>query len=478
MPLKITSKFDDSVYNEIKSAITDGKYVDFDLSATKPPVSFVYLHISKSQIANNMYNSETDICLLPEDNPIFQEDSTFISKLHNALTKKYNVKSFGDILKIRSDDDKLEYLLTIPNFDNGYDDMFVCKSASIPFDQDTLKKNIAFLFDITEITLNELYSYLNLPQDSNLTAKLNITKLKETTFRDDAYGKYCDQYENYADAAFKCIDPKHLTVGYEDIGGCIEAINHLKDITYRIKHPEIEKELNLTDISNGIIFYGPPGTGKSLLAKAAAKEMDMAFINVKLSDILSKWQGESEQNISNIFRLAEKNAPTVLFFDEIDSLLLSRNTSNDPSQKILGTLLAEMDGVESKKDVIVMAATNRINIIDPAFLRPGRLGNQISVGLPDIDARKKIFEIHLNQKNTADDLDYSILAKNTDDFSGADIKGIVYSCDLGWIRAKRLGNPIEPISTDYLLNLITDYKKQVKNHETSILPEDALHIYD
>jgi transitional endoplasmic reticulum ATPase len=180
--------------------------------------------------------------------------------------------------------------------------------------------------------------------------------------------------------------------------------------------------------SKGVLFYGPPGCGKTLLAKAIANECQSNFISIKGPELLTMWFGESEANVRNIFDKARSAAPCVLFFDELDSIAKHRGSSlgdaGGASDRVMNQLLTEMDGMNSKKNVFIIGATNRPDIIDPAVLRPGRLDQLIYIPLPDLKSRYNIFKSVLRKTPVAKDVDLDFLAKKTEGFSGADLTEI------------------------------------------------------
>jgi len=180
--------------------------------------------------------------------------------------------------------------------------------------------------------------------------------------------------------------------------------------------------------SKGVLFYGPPGCGKTLLAKAIANECQANFISVKGPELLTMWFGESEANVREIFDKARQSAPCVLFFDELDSIATQRGSSvgdaGGAADRVLNQLLTEMDGMNAKKTVFIIGATNRPDIIDPALLRPGRLDQLIYIPLPDDQSRLQIFKACLRKSPVAKDVDLNALAKYTQGFSGADITEI------------------------------------------------------
>ena len=187
----------------------------------------------------------------------------------------------------------------------------------------------------------------------------------------------------------------------------------------------------------GFLLYGPPGTGKTLLAKATARESEANFIATKSSDLLSKWYGESEQQIARLFARARQVAPTIIFIDELDSLVPARGGGlGEPqvTERVVNTILAEMDGLEELNNVVLIGATNRPNLIDPALLRPGRLDELIYVGTPDTAGRRRILAIHTEDMPLADDVDLESLAQRTERFTGADLEDLVRRAGLTALR--------------------------------------------
>merc|ERR1712087_763754 len=215
---------------------------------------------------------------------------------------------------------------------------------------------------------------------------------------------------------------------WDDIGGLGDVKRDLKELVqYPVEHPEKFEKFGMSP-SKGVLFYGPPGCGKTLMAKAVANECQANFISVKGPELLTMWFGESEANVREIFDKARQAAPCVLFFDELDSIATQRGSSvgdaGGAADRVLNQMLTEMDGMNAKKTVFIIGATNRPDIIDSALLRPGRLDQLIYIPLPDDASRKQIFGSVLRKSPLADDLDLDTLAKYTNGFSGADITEI------------------------------------------------------
>jgi transitional endoplasmic reticulum ATPase len=226
------------------------------------------------------------------------------------------------------------------------------------------------------------------------------------------------------------------SVGWNDIGGLDKTKQSLKEaIEWPVKHPESFKRLGIRP-PRGVLLYGPPGTGKTMLAKAVAKESEANFIQIKGPSLLSMWVGKSEEGVRKIFEKARQVSPCVVFFDEIDALAGRRGQESGTkvTERVLNQLLAEIDGLEGLKDVTIIGATNRPDMLDPALLRPGRFDRIILVDVPDESSRKKILEVHM--KNTPVDKDVSIndLVKETEGFVGADIENLVIEASMNALR--------------------------------------------
>ena len=217
-------------------------------------------------------------------------------------------------------------------------------------------------------------------------------------------------------------------VTWDDIGGADGAVRTLRDgIELPLRHPEAFRRLGIR-AARGFLLFGPPGTGKTLLAKAVAHEAAANFISAKASDLLSKWYGESERQIARLFARARQVAPTVIFLDEIDALAPQRGSSSGDSaasERVVNTLLTELDGLQELSRVVVIGATNRPILIDPALLRPGRFDELVYVPVPDAAGRRKILAIHTSQMPLARGVDLDALAERTVGFTGADLEGLV-----------------------------------------------------
>ncbi|HUG45734.1 MAG TPA: CDC48 family AAA ATPase [Sphingomicrobium sp.] len=226
-------------------------------------------------------------------------------------------------------------------------------------------------------------------------------------------------------------------VRWEDIGGLDEAMKKLREgIELPLKHPDAFRRIGIRP-AKGFLLYGAPGTGKTLLAKATARESESNFIATKSSDLLSKWYGESEQQIARLFARARQVAPTIIFIDEIDSLVPARGGGlGEPqvTERVVNTILSEMDGLEELNNVVLIGATNRPSLIDPALLRPGRFDELIYVAPPDTPGRRRILAIHTSAMPLAEDVDLESLAQRTERFTGADLEDLVRRAGLTALR--------------------------------------------
>ncbi|WP_183748063.1 MULTISPECIES: CDC48 family AAA ATPase [unclassified Rhizobium] len=273
-------------------------------------------------------------------------------------------------------------------------------------------------------------------------------------------------------SAMKRIQPSALreimiqapNVRWDDVGGLDEAQMKLKEgVELPLRAPQSFKRMGIRP-AKGFLLFGPPGTGKTLLAKAVAREAEANFVATKSSDLLSKWYGESEQQVSRLFERARQVAPTVIFIDEIDSLAPARGGGlGEPAvtERVVNTLLAEMDGLEDMQGVVVMAATNRPNLLDPALLRPGRFDELVYVPVPDAKARRKILGIHTKKMPLAEDIDLDELAEQTVRFTGADLEDLTRRA--GLIALRR--------SLDASTVIKEDFSKALQEVRPSVTPE-------
>jgi len=224
-------------------------------------------------------------------------------------------------------------------------------------------------------------------------------------------------------------------VSYEDIGGLNEEIETIREmIEVPMKYPQVFKKLGVSP-PKGIMLYGPPGTGKTLLAKAVASETESHFIHLAGPEIMSKWYGQSEENLRNVFKEAQEHAPSIIFIDEIDAIAPSREqVQGEVEKRVVSQLLTLMDGLEARGEVVVIAATNRPDSIDPALRRPGRFDRELQIGIPDRGGRKEILQIHTRGMPLAEDVKLDKLADVTYGYSGADLAALSREAAMGALR--------------------------------------------
>ncbi len=235
----------------------------------------------------------------------------------------------------------------------------------------------------------------------------------------------------------KVYEEKETGVTFEDVAGQDEAKEKLKEIIEFLKYPERYQNIG-GRLPKGILLVGPPGTGKTLLAKAVAGEAHVPFLSISGSDFVEMFVGVGAARVRDLFNEAEKRAPCIIFIDEIDALGKARGigglAGNDEREQTLNQLLAEMDGFDTKKGVIILAATNRPEILDPALLRAGRFDRQILVDRPDILGREAILKVHAKKVKMADDVDLKVIAKRTPGFVGADLANLINEAALLAVR--------------------------------------------
>merc|ERR1719158_1496398 len=226
-------------------------------------------------------------------------------------------------------------------------------------------------------------------------------------------------------------------VGYDDIGGCKKQMAQIREmIELPLRHPTLFKTLGVKP-PRGVLLHGPPGTGKTLMARAVANETGAFFFLINGPEIMSKMAGESESNLRKAFEEAEKNSPSIIFIDEIDSIAPKRDKANGEVEKrIVSQLLTLMDGLKGRSNTVVIGATNRPNSIDPALRRSGRFDREIDIGVPDEVGRMEILRIHTKNMKLAEDVDLGAVAKGTHGFVGSDMASLCQEAALQCVREK------------------------------------------
>ncbi|MFA5452195.1 MAG: CDC48 family AAA ATPase [Candidatus Methanomethylophilaceae archaeon] len=229
-------------------------------------------------------------------------------------------------------------------------------------------------------------------------------------------------------------------VTYDDVGGLEDELQRIREmIELPLKHPELFNRLGI-NAPNGVLLYGPSGTGKTLIAKAVAKESGASFYSIQGPEIMGRYYGQSEERLRNVFKEAEENAPSIIFLDEIDSIAPNRDSvSGEVERRVVAQLLTLMDGLIGRGDVIVIAATNREDAIDPALRRPGRFDREIEIGIPGRSGRNEILGVHLRGMPLADDVETEILANMTQGFVGADLAALAREAAMKCL-SRNIGN--------------------------------------
>ena len=290
--------------------------------------------------------------------------------------------------------------------------------------------------------------------------------------------------------ALKGIEPSALRevfvevpdVTWNDVGGLEDTKERLREtIQWPLDYPEVFETLDM-QAAKGVLLYGPPGTGKTLLAKAVANEAESNFISVKGPELLNKFVGESEKGVREVFSKARENAPTVIFFDEIDSIAGERGrqaTDSGVGERVVSQLLTELDGLEELEDVVVVATTNRPDLIDNALVRPGRLDRHVHVPVPDEDARRKIFDVHTRDKPLAEGVDLDDLAARTDGYVGADIEAVAREASMAASREFITSvSPEEMSDSIGNVRVTMDHFEQALEEVTASVDEDIRERYE
>ncbi len=270
-------------------------------------------------------------------------------------------------------------------------------------------------------------------------------------------------------------------VSYEDIGGLEEELKRIREmIELPIKHPELFDRLGIT-APKGVLLYGPPGTGKTLIAKAVAKESGASFFSIQGPEIMGSYYGQSEERLRNVFDKAEDSAPSIVFIDEIDSIAPNRNDVNgEVERRVVAQLLTLMDGLSGRGDVIVIAATNREESIDPALRRPGRFDREIEIGIPGRDGRKDILAVHLRSMPLDEDVSTDRLANLTQGFVGADLAALAREAAMKCLTRNLINLDLDkPIPQSTLISMkvnMNDFMNALSEVEPSGMREVIVDI--
>ena len=331
-----------------------------------------------------------------------------------------NVKGRLEILEIHSremplEQDALDYLPTLAEMTHGFvgaDLMEICREAGLQ----ALRRNSEFLKDYRKAIRFEAKKITIKKEDFEYSLK----KIRPSAMRE--------------------VLVTIPNVSWQDVGGLSSIKQRLREIIEMpLKKPEVFLQMNINP-ENGILLYGPPGTGKTLLAKAVANECGVNFISVEGPEIFGQWLGESEETIRHIFNVARQTAPTIIFFDQLEAIASTREIESESktTERVVSQLLTELDGIEPRSQVIVLAATNRLDMVDKSILRSGRFGTHVFVPLPDEEERSQILKIHLRQTPLSPKIILNELvehlARETEGFSGAELKSV---CDEAKLQSLR-----------------------------------------
>lgn len=325
-----------------------------------------------------------------------------------------------------------------------------------PFDVNSglFEKDIKLYFGVTEEIINNLQDNLGAHSEIEVPIYLTLYKEKEEV-----------ESELFTEFAEKFIEEvKGIT--FEEIGGAKKAKEELEKIVISLINPDLYKRWGTKPV-RGILLYGPPGTGKTLLARALAATADAVFYNVSIQHITSMWYGVSEKKIDSIFQHAKKQKKAIIFLDEIDAIAPSRDTAHEATARILSVLLTNLDGFKNLENVMCIGATNRIEAIDPALLRPGRLDRLILVPLPNKEERKEIFLIHFKKAESVAnrklfEVDLDKIAEITNNYSGADIAEIVRRTLENKIYEEIKRKEVTLVNTEDLEKEIEKYERNKK----------------
>ena len=310
-------------------------------------------------------------------------------------------------------------------------------------------------------SLRRVMPEIDLDEDKVSSEILQKIKITSEDFR--------DALKEVRPSALREVLVQIPNITWDDVGGLESLKEELKEaIEWPLKHKEAIEYVNV-ETPKGILLHGPPGTGKTLIAKAVAKMTESNFISVKGPELLSKWVGESEKGIREIFRKARQAAPCIIFFDEIDAIIPRRGSGSSGThvtENVASQILTEIDGLEELHNVLIIGATNRLDIVDPALLRPGRFDRIIEVPTPDVKGREHIFKIHTSKKPLADDVDFTKLVKLTEGFSGAEIAAVANRAAITALK-RYVSGKLQNIKEIKITN--EDLEIAIKNVKPSLL---------
>jgi transitional endoplasmic reticulum ATPase len=382
-----------------------------------------------------------------------------------------------------------EIEIGIPNEDGRYDILQI-HTRGMPLEQDIDLKSYAKVThgfvgaDLEMVakesamrSLRRIIPEINLKESKIPIDILNKIKITNHDFE--------DALKEVHPSAMREVLVQKPNIEWKDIGGLYNIKEELQEaIEWPLKHADLFSKAAIKP-PKGILLYGPPGTGKTLLAKAVASTSESNFISIKGPELLSKWVGESEKGIREIFRKARQAAPCVIFFDEIDAIAPRRSGydggvgggDSHVTERLVSQMLTEIDGLEDLKGVVIIGATNRPDIIDEAFLRPGRFDRLLEIPIPDNNTRKQILQIHLKKKPLASDVDIDKLVSLTDSFTGAEIEALVNAAAIAAIKEHVIAKEQKEMNNDQKTDTnIKDTSKINEKKENKLEEEEELEI--
>lgn len=347
--------------------------------------------------------------------------SDIVEMFNNHEIAEYQLNLGSGVLQYKKVGDSKEYKYTVPSVNMFYDDIH---RSVVENNADSTKQKIVYDYK-SGTTTSWIVSLL--PTLGCMVALGVIMAIMMRRMNQSLMGE-SNRTANFGKARVKTIkDGKHR-VTFNDVAGCDEEKEELSEIVEFLRAPQKYNEIGAR-IPKGVLLVGPPGTGKTLLAKAVAGEANVPFLSISGSDFLEMYVGVGASRVRDLFSQAKKNAPSIIFIDEIDAVGRHRGAGmgggHDEREQTLNQMLVEMDGFVENEGVIVIAATNRPDILDPALLRPGRFDRQVTVGYPDIKGREEILKVHSRNKSLAPDVNLTDIARTTVGFTGADLENLL-----------------------------------------------------
>ena len=347
--------------------------------------------------------------------------SDIVEMFNNHEIAEYQLNLGSGVLQYKKVGDSKEYKYTVPSVNMFYDDIH---RSVVENNADSTKQKIVYDYK-SGTTTSWIVSLL--PTLGCMVALGVIMAIMMRRMNQNLMGE-SNRTANFGKARVKTIkDGKHR-VTFNDVAGCDEEKEELSEIVEFLRAPQKYNEIGAR-IPKGVLLVGPPGTGKTLLAKAVAGEANVPFLSISGSDFLEMYVGVGASRVRDLFSQAKKNAPSIIFIDEIDAVGRHRGAGmgggHDEREQTLNQMLVEMDGFVENEGVIVIAATNRPDILDPALLRPGRFDRQVTVGYPDIKGREEILKVHSRNKSLAPDVNLTDIARTTVGFTGADLENLL-----------------------------------------------------